>query len=73
MISAEDKAWIDTLIKDRMNDKTAKYTTTPEFCAFIDKCFEAPKIDKVEAATREPFKKKGEAIFFEEFGMKFDE
>ena len=64
MVSKEDKAWIDKLIEDRMADKTAKYTTTPEFCAFIDKCFEAPKIEKVETATREPFKKKGEAIFF---------
>ena len=52
-----------------MADKSAKYVTTAEFCAFIDKCFEAPKIDKVENATREPFKKKGEAIFFAQFGM----
>lgn len=43
MVPAETKSWIEELVAKRMEDKTASYALTPEFCAFIDSCLALTK------------------------------
>ena len=72
MLDEDEKKWINELVESRMKDKTASYTTAPEFCSFLDKCMDRNREEKAEKEVFLEKKKKGEKLFLSFFDMQND-
>ena len=72
MLDEDEKKWINELVESRMKDKTANYTTSSEFCTFLDKCMDRNREEKAEREVHLEKKSNGEKLFLSFFGMQND-